>query len=77
MIERNLGNFERIIRLSVGIALAAWVFLQPAVHDIEWFVVIVSIALIFNGIFSRCYVCYILDINTRNTCADTPSTTTC
>lgn len=64
MIERNLGNAERITRLALGIAFAAWAFVQPTMNGIEWFVVAVSLALIFNGIFSRCYLWYLLDIDT-------------
>jgi|AntAceMinimDraft_11_1070367.scaffolds.fasta_scaffold00019_60 hypothetical protein len=64
MIERNLGNAERITRLTLGIAFAVWALVQPTMNGIEWFVVAVSLALIGNGIFSRCYVWYLLDIDT-------------
>jgi hypothetical protein len=77
MIDRNLGNIERVIRLFVGIVFAAWALLQPSMNVIEWFVVGISLALILNGIFSRCYVWYVLDINTRDTHGDTPATTIC
>ena len=73
MIERNLGNIERLVRLFLGVAFATWSFMQPALNVIEWFVVFISVALILNGIFSRCYVWYVLDIDTQ----DTPSTTIC
>ncbi|MBK6511856.1 MAG: DUF2892 domain-containing protein [Haliea sp.] len=77
MIERNLGNIERVVRLFLGIAFAAWAFLQPTMNIIEWFVVGISLALILNGIFSRCYVWYMLDINSLETRRETPSTTIC
>ena len=77
MIERNLGNIERVVRLFLGIAFAAWAFLQPTMNIIEWFVVGISLALILNGIFSRCYVWYMLDINSLETRQETPSTTIC
>jgi hypothetical protein len=64
MIERNLGNAERIVRLIFGVALLAWALVQPVLNGIEWFVIIISAALIMNGIFSRCYLWYVLDINT-------------
>ncbi len=77
MIERNLGNIERVVRLFLGIAFAAWALLQPTMNIIEWFVVGISLALILNGIFSRCYVWYMLDINSLETRRETPSTTIC
>lgn len=77
MIERNLGNIERVVRLFLGIAFAAWALLQPTMNIIEWFVIGISLALILNGIFSRCYVWYMLDINSLETRRETPSTTIC
>lgn len=65
MIERNLGNVERVARLLMGVALLLWALFQGSLNGIDWFVVIVSVALIFNGVFSRCYLWYILDIDTR------------
>ncbi len=63
-IEQNLGNIERIVRLFAGIAFAVWAFSQPALNGIEWLVTIVAIALILNGVFGRCYLWYVLDLNT-------------
>ncbi len=77
MIERNLGNIERVVRLFLGVAFAAWAFSQPALNVIEWFVTFVALALILNGIFSRCYVWYLLDIDTSGTRKRSPSTTIC
>jgi Protein of unknown function (DUF2892) len=77
MIERNLGNIERVVRLFLGVAFAAWAFLQPSMNVIEWFVIGISLALLLNGIFSRCYVWYMLDINSLETRRETPSTTIC
>lgn len=64
MIERNLGNIERVIRLFFGLAFFAWAATRPALNGIEWFVIVISIALVLNGIFSRCYLWFVLDINT-------------
>ena len=64
MIERNLGNIERVVRLVAGLALLLWATVQPALNGIEWFVMFISAALILNGVFSRCYLWYVLDINT-------------
>lgn len=63
-IERNLGNVERIIRLALGGLLLWLAVTSPALNGIEWFVAIISTALILNGAFSRCYLWYVLDINT-------------
>lgn len=64
MIERNLGNAERVIRLMVGLLFGAWVLAQPSLNGGDWALVVVFIALVLNGIFSRCYLWYLLDINT-------------
>lgn len=65
-IERNLGNIERTIRLALGGFLLWLAVTSPSLNGIEWFVAIISTALILNGIFSRCYLWYILDINTSS-----------
>ncbi len=70
MIERNIGNTERIVRLLFGIAFGVWSFSQPHMNVVEWFVALVSLALILNGVFSRCYLWYVLDINTNKSCRD-------
>lgn len=64
MIETNIGNVERIVRLLFGAGFAAWSFSQPALNAVEWFVLIVALMLILNGVFSRCYLWYFLDIST-------------
>lgn len=65
MIERNLGNIERMVRLLVGLAFAAWTVTQPTMNAIEWFVAAISLFLILNGVFGRCYLWFVLDINTN------------
>lgn len=70
MIERNLGNVERVVRLLFGVLFAGWAWQQSALNALEWLVVAVSVALILNGIFSRCYLWYVLDINTCNDAQD-------
>jgi hypothetical protein len=64
-IERNLGNVERVIRLLLGGWLMALAIASPGLNGIEWFIGIVSTCLILNGIFSRCYFWYVLDIDTH------------
>ena len=63
-IEQNLGNIERVVRLLAGVAFALWAVSQPVLNGIEWFVTVVAIALILNGVFGRCYLWYVLDLNT-------------
>ncbi len=77
MIESNLGNLERVLRLIFGIAFAGWAFSRPEMHGIEWFVVLISIALILNGVFSRCYLWYLWDVDTRRKQPAQRSTTAC
>ena len=67
MFERNLGNVERVIRLLFAVGLAIWAFSQPSLNLTEIFVLAVAIMLAINGIFSRCYFWYILNINTTKT----------
>lgn len=76
MIERNLGNVDRIVRLLFGLAFAVWVVSRPDINGIDLFVTSISVALILNGVFSRCYFWYLLDINTA-TSADSHSATDC
>jgi hypothetical protein len=61
MIERNLGNVERITRLLMGAIFALWSLQQPAMNGIEWLVMALSLALILNGVFSRCYLWYVIE----------------
>lgn len=70
MIERNLDNVERVVRLLLGLAFGGWALAQPILNGVEWFAVMISIALILNGIFSRCYLWYILDVNTYDNRAE-------
>ena len=64
MIERNLGNVERIVRLLLAVLFAAWALTRPQMNAIEWFVCLIALMFFVNGIFSRCYIWYILDLNT-------------
>ncbi|MEM9257108.1 MAG: DUF2892 domain-containing protein [Pseudomonadota bacterium] len=64
MIERNLSNLERLIRLLLGLVAGYWVITRPEANAIEMFVMLIAVFLILNGIFSRCYLWYMLNINT-------------
>lgn len=74
MIERNLGNVERIVRLIMGTLFGSWAISQYPLNGIEWFVTLIALFLILNGIFSRCYLWYILDINTAKRRESGPTT---
>jgi hypothetical protein len=77
MFERNLGNLDRIVRLIAGTLFAAWAISQPALNGVEWFVMAISLALIMNGVFQRCYLWYVLDINTHNNDLSGPRDPSC
>ena len=64
MIERNLGNIERVIRLLLGIVFLGWVLTRSDANWVDLFVTIISVALILNGVFARCYLWFVLDVNT-------------
>jgi len=67
MFERNLGNVERVIRLIFAVGLILWALAQPSLNLTEIFVLAVAVMLAINGIFSRCYFWYLLNINTVKT----------
>jgi len=66
VIERNLGNIERVVRLLLGLAIAVWLLSRPDFNGIDLFVTAICVALILNGVFSRCYLWYVLDIDTTS-----------
>jgi hypothetical protein len=74
MIEKNLGNIERVIRLLAGILLFSWALTRPTLNGTEWFVMLISMALILNGVFQRCYLWYVLDINAASIHENKPAT---
>lgn len=68
MIEKNLGNIERLVRLAMGILFALWTIAQPYMTMTDWFVGTVALLLILNGVFSRCYLWYVLELDTSSQC---------
>lgn len=68
MIERNLGNLERLIRFTLGSLFAVWTVSQPQMTITDWFVGFVALLLILNGVFSRCYLWYLIDLDTNSQC---------
>jgi len=74
MIERNLGNIERVVRLALGMGLALWLWQQPAYTIADIMAGAVALFLILNGIFSRCYLWYLLDLSSAES---PPNSGTC
>jgi hypothetical protein len=71
MIEKNLGNIERIVRALMGLGLIIWaVVFQASMPLVEWFALIIATMLLLNGIFSRCFIWYVLDINSCKNSGD-------
>ena len=71
MIEKNLGNIERVVRALMGLGLIIWAAVfQPSAPLVEWFALIIATMLLLNGIFSRCFMWYVLDINSCKDSAD-------
>ncbi|MFT5580031.1 MAG: hypothetical protein ACI9WS_002791 [Paraglaciecola psychrophila] len=66
MIEKNIGNIERLVRLVIGFSLGLWAIMQPSTTAVEWIVVTIAMALILNGVFSRCYLWWVFDRNTHD-----------
>jgi len=68
MIEKNLGNAERLVRLVIGVCFAIWTAAQPHLGAAEWFVGFIALLLILNGVFSRCYLWYLIEVDTSSRC---------
>jgi hypothetical protein len=68
MIERNLGNVERLVRFTLGCLFAIWSLSQPHMSVTDWFVGFIALLLIMNGVFSRCYLWYLIDLDSRSQC---------
>jgi hypothetical protein len=66
MIERNLGNTERVLRLILGIILAGWAVSRGQADIPAAIALLAALALVLNFWFSRCYLWSLLGINTCN-----------
>ena len=64
MNEQNLGLIERAIRLVLGLVLGTWVVTRPELGAAEWVALLAASFLVLNGIFGRCYLWLLLDLNT-------------
>ena len=65
MIERNVGNVERLLRFTFGVGLIVLLLSQPAVTAVEWFIGALAVMLILNGISARCFIWSWFGVNTR------------
>ncbi len=64
MIERNIGNVERLLRFTFGVGLIVLLLSQPAVTAVEWFIGALAVMLILNGISARCFFWSWFGVNT-------------
>ncbi|MDB4491290.1 DUF2892 domain-containing protein [Luminiphilus sp.] len=64
-MKKNLGPFERLIRLALGSASLFFVFIQPEWGVTEGIVAIVGLFLLLNALSARCYLWRWLGIDTR------------
>ncbi len=64
MIRQNLGGGERAVRLLLGLGIAAWALTQPALAVKEWVALLAATFLVLNGVFGRCYLWALLNLNT-------------
>ncbi len=65
MIGQNLGMIERIVRLLLGIGLAAWALMQPTLGITEGVALLAASFLVLNFLFGRCYLWLLCNLNTR------------
>ncbi len=63
MIARNLGNTERMVRLLLGLLVAAITALQPSFGAFEALTSLIALFLVLNGLFGRCYLWFLLDLS--------------
>ena len=63
MIERNIGQLERIVRFVVGVLVVGWVLAGDGFGIPQAIGLIAAFALFWNSIFARCYLWKWLRIN--------------
>jgi hypothetical protein len=76
MIETNLGNFERAVRLLVGLVMGGWALARPELDAIAWLAAVSSVCLLLNAAYGRCYLWHLLDISSCG-CNKLPPTRLC
>jgi hypothetical protein len=63
MIERNIGQTERIVRFVLGAVLVGWVLTGQEFGVAQGVALAAAFALFWNSIFARCYLWKWLRIN--------------
>jgi hypothetical protein len=56
MIDRNIGTPERVVRALLGVGLIAWVIVGERFAGPQVAALLAAFALLWNSIFSRCYL---------------------
>lgn len=63
---RNVGSIDKIIRLVLGVGLAAWVFLGLGIGStMSYIALIVAAVLVTTGLLNFCPLFKILGINSN------------
>ena len=56
MIERNIGQSERVIRFALGVLIVGWILTGRNFGLGEGLALVIAFALFWNSIFARCYL---------------------
>jgi hypothetical protein len=64
MIERNIGQTERIVRFLLGLVLLGFVIASGSFGAPQALALIAALALFWNSIFARCYLWKWLNVST-------------
>lgn len=76
MIGKNLGSLERVLRSLAGLLLAVWILSSPGIGGADWLGLVVSLFLVLNGVFGRCYLWHLLHISSCG-CSNIPPERLC
>lgn len=74
-MKKNLGYFERAVRVLLGVLGLATLAQQPEIGTSEVVVLVLGVFLILNGLSARCYLWKLLGLNSAGTSCgpDTPT----
>lgn len=65
-MQRNVGTTERLLRLSLGLAICIAVLLLGNTNLADSILLVVGSFLILNGLTARCYLWHWLGINSTD-----------